>query len=162
MFTWVYFLPLTNLAWPLYWNKDLISVKGDMYEWKMWQTVRGQEWRRVEATALWSQKRDWFEVNHAWETFCRKMWLRFLSNTGKFRFEWYFRVIRNGILFLNAKNIKSLVDITIHLYHKPKELKYNSKRIGSVHWIYNMMNILPKILPLDKLINQQTDPIMSH
>ena len=38
----------------------------------------------------------------------------------------------------------------------------NSKRIGSGHKIYNMMNILPKILPLDKLINQQTDPIMSH
>ena len=48
------------------------------------------------------------------------------------------------------------------LYHKPKELKYNSKIFGSGHRIYYVMNILPKILPLDKLINQQTDPIMSH
>ena len=52
--------------------------------------------------------------------------------------------------------------ITSHLYHKLNELKHNSKRIGSGHRIYNLMNILPKLLPLDKLINQQTDPIMSH
>ena len=141
MFTWVYFLLLTNLAWPLYWNKDLISVKGDMYEWKMWQTVRGQEWRRVEATALWSQKRDWFEVNHAWETFCRKMWLRFLSNTGKFRFEWYFRVLRNGILFINAKNLKSLVDMVLirHTLDKLQFICITSQK----SW-----NIIPKALAL--------------
>ena len=58
-----------------------------------------------------------------------------------------------------SDTLKLYVMNLIYQFYKHKII---TRQIVSGHRIYNLMNILPKILSLDKLINQQTDPIMSH
>ena len=49
--------------------KNVLSVEGDVHEWEMWETIRGQDWAGVEKSSLWTQKRDWFEIVPIGKTF---------------------------------------------------------------------------------------------